>query len=84
MQMSLILALGVGKAVMASHMARNASATNTSSIVMPQTVGEFSLVGCAGDEADFANFKMVAQSEHMSLNLCAAGCSSKYFATHAE
>ncbi|OAA52518.1 WSC domain containing protein [Beauveria brongniartii RCEF 3172] len=84
MQMSLILALGVGKAVMAVHLVGNGTAPAKYAVTMPETVGEFSLVGCAGDEADFAHYKKVAKSEHMSLNLCAASCPSKYFATHKD
>ncbi|KAM3518611.1 hypothetical protein NHJ13051_008061 [Beauveria bassiana] len=84
MQMSLILALGLGKAVMAVHLVGNGTATAKYPVSMPETVGEFSLVGCAGDEADFAHYKKVAKSEHMSLDLCAASCPSKYFATHKD
>lgn len=84
MLMSLVLAIGAGKAAMASQMLQNGTAATASAMSMPQIVGEFSLVGCAGDKADFANFEMVAQSEDMSLNLCAASCPSKYFATHNE
>ncbi|EGX91165.1 hypothetical protein CCM_05323 [Cordyceps militaris CM01] len=87
MQMSIILAAGVGRAVMAAvQMPQNGTATPAAASLMsmPETVGEFDLVGCAGDGADFANFQMVAQSALMSLNLCAASCPNKYFATHDD
>lgn len=82
MQMSHVLALSASKAAMASSLFQNGTAATASAMTMPEVIGEFSLVGCA--QADFTNFKMVAQSEHMSLNMCAASCPSKYMATHKE
>ncbi|KAJ3478930.1 hypothetical protein NLG97_g8448 [Lecanicillium saksenae] len=82
MQMSLVLALGASKVAMASSMFQNGTAANASAMTMPETIGEFSLVGCA--ETSLANFKMVAKSEHMSLNLCAASCPSKFMVTHED
>lgn len=82
--MSLLLALGAGKAAMASQMVQNTTASAASAMSMPETVGEFKFLACASDKEDFASFKVVAESEHMSLNLCAASCPSKFFATRGR
>lgn len=91
MQMSLLLAVAAAKAAMASQMIQNGTAAPMGhedpmepEARMPLTIGEFSYLGCVSSVTDFGNFKIIATSDHMALDLCAASCPSKYFATHAK
>lgn len=88
----LFVALGSTNAAMAAmfgNASTNAAPTNKIpalpdpvSFKTPDAVGEYVLYGCVSSNSGFSSFSSVAESKDMSLNLCAASCSTEYFGVH--
>jgi hypothetical protein len=72
-----LFALGAGQMAMAMFANTTEPASSNS---MPDTVGDYQLVGCSSSANGFPGMVKVVSSEDMNLDLCGASCQAKFMA----
>ncbi|KAG9254732.1 uncharacterized protein F5Z01DRAFT_654707 [Emericellopsis atlantica] len=86
-----LLAFGLGQVALArnstftwsSTTSSGANPTQTAPVGFPEQLGDFRFFGCLSSSEQFPTFELVASSNEMSLDICAASCPGRFMGVYS-